>query len=71
MYYAQCRHFGFLVNLSCHSSRYGQHEQALHFLQGYLLRYARRVLFTFNKYMLLKDWHLGIEHVDKFTMRSS
>ena len=31
----------------------------------------KRVLFTFNKYMLLKDWHLGIEHVDEFTIRSS
>ena len=71
MDYAHCRHFGFLVNLSCYSSRYGQYEQALHLLQGYLLRYARRVLFTFNKYMFLKDWHLGIENVDEFTMRSS
>ena len=32
---------------------------------------VKRVLFTFNKYMLLKDWHLSIEHVEEFMMRSS
>ena len=32
---------------------------------------VKRVLFTFNKDMLLKDRHLSIEHVEEFTMRSS
>ena len=32
---------------------------------------VKGVLFTFNKYMFLKDWYLGIEHVDELTMRSS